>query len=220
MSIKLQMLSGAGRRAASFPRAPRAPFFLRRALNLRWNLFLLPRRGGTSRCAGGRGLPSVPGRGGQGEEGDLASLVAKWHRGIPGNSSKVLALNPTATLSKPLPAPLRPGSLPPAWALGAGRWAKTQPSPGRATGPAEPASSGRIATTIHLAPAPGEEVYEQRLISTTLSSKYYYYSSFPGTRMEAQVREIAEISLPGQPDFRSLSLNDCAPDQRGRAVKT
>lgn len=165
MSIKLQMLGGAGRRAASFPRAPRAPFFLRHGLNLRLNLFLLPHRGGKSRCPPGRSVPSVPGRGGPDQEGGLASLSQ-------GGTTESLEIpqsswrrNPGATLNKPLPAPLRPGSLPPA--AGA-RGLEGDRSRGPASGCAEGARSGGI-TNIHLAPTLGRVVYGQRLIlSTTL----------------------------------------------------
>lgn len=150
----------------------------------------------------------MPGRGGPGEEGGLAPLVARRHRGIPGNSSKSWRLNPAATLSKPLPAPLGPGSLPLAWA-----WALDEDA-------AQPGARVRPcgASKVWLNRYGRFTCRRLRGAASHLNNplKQILLLSFFSRRSR---REIAEISLPGEPDFRSLSLNDCALDHRGRAVK-
>lgn len=160
MSIKLQMLGGAGGRAASFPKAPRAPFFLRRGLNSRLNLFLLPRRGGKCRRRPGRGLRSGRAEGDRARRG-LWSLVAGRHGGIPGNSSKILASESWCDLEE---TPSRSAQ---AWlsttGLGAARRA-AQPGAGLAVR-REQGLAKSLRFTRRRLPRRG---YEQSLISTNV----------------------------------------------------
>lgn len=159
MSIKLQMLGGAGRRAASFPRAPRAPFFLRRGLNSRLNLFLLQRRGGKCRRRPGRGLRSVRAEGDRARRG-LWPLVAGRHGGIPGNSSKILASESWCDLEE---IPSRSQAWLSTTGLGAARRA-AQPGAGLAVW-REQGLAKSLRFTWRRLPRRG---YEKSLISTTV----------------------------------------------------